>query len=358
MYFGIRRAVRLAFFKLAVDAQCVQPTSFRRMKSKKVAEQATSARKSRSGSTPAPQVRALKKPASTAVEPIRLPKGVLLGAHTSIAGGVSLAVARAQAVGFTAAQIFVKNNKQWFAPPLPPAEIEAFQAARKASGIVFFAHNSYLINLASQDPTLFDTSIRAMIAEMERAEALELPFIVMHPGSHGGAGEEAGLKRIAEGLNKIIAATPEFRCKMALEITAGQGTALGYKLEQLALLSKSATDEMRLAFCLDTAHLLAAGYNLSTPDGYEEVMKTIEKTIGVKRVMGLHLNDSKVPLGARVDRHEHLGHGEVGLGCFIRIVQDKRWAGTPKVLETPKGEDMREDVENLTKLAPYLQLHT
>ena len=296
-----------------------------------------------------------KKAAAPAFEPLHLPKGALLGAHTSIAGGVSLAVGRAQAVGFTAAQIFVKNNKQWFAPPLAREEIAAFLAARKASGIVFFAHNSYLINLASQDPKMFDTSVKAMIAELERVEALELPFIVMHPGSHGGAGEEAGLRRIAEGLDKIIAATPKFRCKMALEITAGQGTALGYKLEHLAWLAKSVIDESRLGFCLDTAHLYAAGYNLRTPEGYRDVMESIEKTISSKRVLGLHLNDSKVPLGKRVDRHEHLGIGEVGIDCFIRIVQDKRWAKIPKVLETPKGEDMHDDVVNLTKLAPYLQ---
>ncbi len=296
------------------------------------------------------------KAAAPGFEPLHLPKGALLGAHTSIAGGVSLAVGRAQACGFTAAQIFVKNNKQWFAPPLAKEEIAAFLTARKASGIVFFAHNSYLINLASQDAKMFDTSVKAMVAELERAEALELPFIVMHPGSHGGAGEEAGLKRIAEGLDKIIAATPKFRCKMALEVTAGQGTALGYKLEHLSLLSKSVIDEMRLGFCLDTAHLYAAGYNLRTAEGYQDLIGTIKKTIGTERVLGLHLNDSKVPLGKRVDRHEHLGDGEVGIDCFIRIVQDKKWAKIPKVLETPKGEDMREDVVNLTKLAPYLQL--
>ena len=306
--------------------------------------------------------KAKPKPVSTprkaapAFEPLHLPKGVLLGAHTSIAGGISLAVGRAQACGFTAAQIFVKNNKQWFAPPLAREEISAFLKAREDSGIVFCAHNSYLVNLASQDAKMFDTSVKAMTAELERAEALELPFIVMHPGSHGGAGEEAGLERIVEGLDKIIAATPKFRCKMALEVTAGQGTALGYRLEHLALLGKSVIDETRLGFCLDTAHLYAAGYNLKTPEGYLDVMKSIEKTIGSKRVLGLHLNDSKVPLGKRVDRHEHLGVGEVGLDCFIHIVQDKRWAKIPKVLETPKGEDMREDVENLTKLAPYLQL--
>ena len=298
-----------------------------------------------------------RKAAALAVEPLDLPKGVLLGAHTSISGGVSQAVGRAQACGFTAAQIFVKNNKQWFAPPLAKEEIAAFLAARKASGILFFAHNSYLINLASQDPKMFDTSVKAMTAELERAEALELPFIVMHPGSHGGAGEEAGLRRITEGLDKIIRATPKFRCKMALEITAGQGNALGYRLEQLAWLSKSVIDESRLGICLDTAHLFAAGYNLKTPEGYRDVMESIEKTVGIKSVLGLHLNDSKVPLGKRVDRHEHLGIGEIGLGCCKAIVQDKRWAKIPKVLETPKGEDMREDVENLTKLAPYLQIH-
>jgi deoxyribonuclease-4 len=297
-----------------------------------------------------------KGAAAPAFQPLHLPKGVLLGAHTSIAGGVAQAVPRAAACGFTAAQIFVKNNKQWFAPPLAKEEITAFRAAREKSGIFFFAHNSYLVNLASQDPTLFDTSVRAMTAELERAEALQLPFIVMHPGSHGGAGEEAGLRRIAEGLDKIIAATPNFRCKMALEVTAGQGTALGYHLEHLAWLIKEISDESRLGFCLDTAHLFAAGYNLKTAQGYQEVIAAIKKTIGFPRILGLHLNDSKVPLGRRVDRHEHLGEGEVGLDCFVRIVQDRKWAKIPKVLETPKGEDMREDVVNLTKLAPYLQI--
>jgi deoxyribonuclease-4 len=306
-------------------------------------------------SQPAKPKASARAKAVSAIAPLQLPKGVLLGAHTSISGGVSQAVGRAQALGFTAAQIFVKNNKQWFAPPLADAEIAQFLAARKASGIVFFAHNSYLVNLASQDPKMFDTSVRAMTAELERAEALELPFIVMHPGSHGGAGEEAGLRRIIEGLEKIIAATPGFHCKMALEITAGQGTALGYRLEHLAFLINGIDGESRLGLCLDTAHLFAAGYNLKTPEGYRDVMKAIEKTVGVKRVLGLHLNDSKVPLGKRVDRHEHLGIGEIGLGCFQRIVQDKRWAKIPKVLETPKGEDMREDVENLSKLAPFLQ---
>ena len=290
-----------------------------------------------------------------ALPALHLPPGVLLGAHTSTSGGVSQAIARAQACGFTAAQIFVKNNKQWFAPPLAEAEIAQFRARRKASGIYFFAHNSYLVNLASQDPEMFSTSVRAMTAELERAEALDLPFIVMHPGSHGGAGEEAGLRRITQGLDEIVRATPGFRCRMALEITAGQGNALGYRLEHLAWFIEHVSDEKRFGICLDTAHLYAAGYNVKTSEGYQETMAQVEKLFGSQRVLGLHLNDSKVPLGKRVDRHEHLGVGEIGLDCFKWIVQDPRWASTPKVLETPKSEDMHEDVENLTKLAPYLQ---
>jgi deoxyribonuclease-4 len=286
---------------------------------------------------------------------LRIPPGVLLGAHTSTSGGVSQAIERAQACGFTAAQIFVKNNKQWFAPPLAEKEITHFRAARKESGIYFFAHNSYLINLGSQDPDMFSTSVRAMIAELERAEALGLPFIVMHPGSHGGAGEEAGLRRIAQGLDEIVSATPGFRCRMALEITAGQGNALGYKLEHLQRLIESVADEIRFGICLDTAHLFAAGYNVKSAHGYRETMAQVENLFGSRRVLGLHLNDSKVPLGKRVDRHEHLGEGEIGLDCFKWIVQDPRWASTPKVLETPKSDDMHEDVENLKKLAPYLQ---
>jgi deoxyribonuclease IV len=301
-----------------------------------------------------PKAASKKSPAS-AIEPLHFPPGVLMGAHTSTSGGVSQSIARAQACGFTAAQIFVKNNKQWFAPPLSDAEASEFRALQKASGIYFFAHNSYLVNLASQDATMFATSVKAMIQEVERAEVLGLPFIVMHPGSHGGAGEEAGLARIVQGLDEIVKGTEGFRCRMALEITAGQGNALGYRLEHLAFLRDHVTNEKRFGFCLDTAHLYAAGYNIRTPDGYEATMSEIKNTIGTKNVLGLHLNDSKVPLGKRVDRHEHLGEGEIGLECFQRIVQDTNWASTPKVLETPKSEDMHEDIENLRKLAPYLQ---
>jgi deoxyribonuclease-4 len=296
-----------------------------------------------------------KKKAAPPIARIALPKGVLLGAHTSISGGVNEAIPRAQNLGFTAAQIFVKNNKQWSAPPLPDEEAARFRAARKASGILFFAHNSYLVNLASPDPAIFSTSVKAMIGELERAEALGLPFIVMHPGSHSGSGEEVGLRRIVQGLDQIVEATSGYRIRMALEVTAGQGNALGYKLEHLSFLLENVREAKRFGTCLDTAHLYAAGYNIRTQNGYAETMGQVEKLIGFRQVLGLHLNDSKVPLGKRVDRHASLGEGEIGLSCFEWIVSDPRWAKTPKVLETPKSEDMHEDVDNLRKLAPYLR---
>ena len=293
-----------------------------------------------------------KAPALVALQ---IPAGVLLGAHTSTAGGIGTAIHRAQTCGFTAAQLFVKNNKQWFASVLAEEEARLFREAREKSGVHFFAHNSYLINLGSQDPRLFATSVKAMIAEVERAEALALPFIVMHPGSHGGAGEKAGLARMIKGLNLILAATPGYRCRLALEITAGQGNSLGYRLEHLTHLIESVRDETRAGICLDTAHLFAAGYSIHEREGYESLVAEVEKQVGLPNVLGFHLNDSKVPLGSRVDRHHHLGEGHIGLDCFTWIVSDPRWAKVPKVLETPKGEDMREDLVNLRKLASYLQ---
>ncbi len=290
-----------------------------------------------------------------AFEPLQFPAGTLLGAHTSTAGGLTTAIERALTCGFTAAQLFVKNNKQWFAPALAEEEARAFRSARKKSGVMFFAHNSYLVNLGSFDPTMFATSVKAMVAEIERAEALDLPFIVLHPGSHGGRGEEEGLARIVEGLDLVTRATAGYRCKLALEITAGQGNALGYRLEHLTYLIDHMADDARGGICLDTAHLFAAGYNIQTREGYENLVSAVEKQLGIRRVLGLHLNDSKVPFASRVDRHHHLGEGHIGLETFRWIVEDARWARTPKVLETPKGEDMREDVVNLAKLASYLQ---
>ena len=329
-----------------------------RVKGKAASRKAAAASSSPAPKRPLAKAASVKKkatPKPAPFEPLRFPAGVLLGAHTSTAGGLATAIERAQACGFTVAQLFVKNNKQWFAPPLADDEARRFREARENSGIRFFAHNSYLINLGSQDPELFATSVKAMIAEVERAEALALPFIVMHPGSHGGAGEEAGLRRIVEGLDLVSEATAGYRCRLALEITAGQGKSLGYRLEHLSYLIENMRDETRAGICLDTAHLFAAGYNIHERAGYESLVAEVKKRVGLPNVLGLHLNDSKVPHGSRVDRHHHLGEGHIGLGTFEWIMRDPRWAKVPKVLETPKGEDMREDVVNLTKLASYLQ---
>lgn len=289
-------------------------------------------------------------------QPLTIPPHVLLGAHTSTAGGICKAIERAKQCNFTAAQIFVKNNKQWFSPPLSTTEIKEFNSASIQAKVAIFAHNSYLINLASPKDEIFFKSIDAMKAELERAESLNLPFLVMHPGSHTKSGEVAGLQRITKGLDEIISQTAGFRCRMALEITAGQGDCLGHRLEHLLTLLDGVKEPSRLGVCLDTAHLHAAGYTLSERSGWERTMSEIENVVGVEQVLGWHFNDTPVELGGRVDRHTHLGEGKIGLDCFGWILADPRWAKIPKVLETPKSEDMHEDIANIRKLASYLQI--
>jgi deoxyribonuclease IV len=302
---------------------------------------------------------AKSKTASTAVEPlvvVQPKKGdkIRIGAHTSISGGVSESIPRAVALGFTAAQIFVKNNKQWFAPELKPEEVELFRRRRDEADLVVFGHNSYLVNPGSPKPDVFDTSVKSLIAELERADALGLPFLVMHPGAHGGAGEEEGLKRVVEGLNQVTRVTPKVKTRLAIENTAGQGSCLGAKFEHLAYLLNHVAEPQRFGVCLDTAHLLESGYDIRDAKSYEATFREFEKVIGVSWLLGWHLNDSKTPLGSRVDRHEHLGEGHVGMETFRLLMQDKRWRHLPKVLETPKSEDMHEDVESLKKIYPFI----
>lgn len=291
--------------------------------------------------------------------PLRIPsypEGCRIGAHTSISGGVGLAIGRAANLGFSAAQIFVKNNKQWFAPaPLAPDEAKSFRQDRAKAGLYVFAHNSYLINLGSSKSEIYDTSIKALIAELERCEMLDIPFLVAHPGSHGGAGESVGLKQIVAGLREVIQATPKVKTKIALENTAGQGSSLGHEWKHLAYLLEKTGKPERLGVCLDTAHMFEAGHDIRTRAAYEKTMTEFEKEVGRKWVLGFHLNDSKTGLGSRVDRHEHLGKGEIGWEAFSLVMNDLRWKAVPKVLETPKGDDMREDVENLTALRSRLK---
>jgi len=282
-------------------------------------------------------------------------KGRLFGAHTSTAGGFVRAVERAEACRFTAAQIFVKNNKQWMAPPIAPADVAAFHAAREKAGIFFFGHSGYLINLGSANPEMIEKSVTSLVAELERAELLGLPFVVHHPGSHGGDGEEAGIERITQRLKEVLKATKKLKVRIALEVTAGQGGHLGWRFEHLKeLIDRTAVPE-RLGVCLDTAHLFAAGYDLRTKEAYAKTFAQFEKVIGSEWLLAVHMNDSKVPFDSRKDRHDHLGEGQIGLDAFKFLVADPRYTRIPMILETPKEEEMAEDVVNLDKLRPSIK---
>jgi deoxyribonuclease IV len=269
----------------------------------------------------------------------------------SIAGGTDRALERGASIGCSAVQIFLKNNMQWRAKPIAPEEAQRFHARRGETGIApVFAHSSYLINLAATNPQVRRPSIIALADELRRAALLDVPFIVMHPGAHMGAGEEAGLRQVALGLDEAFAESGNGTVRIALETTAGQGTNLGWRFAHLARIFELVGNSERLGVCIDTCHLFAAGYDIRTEEGYQATMDELERAVPARHVVAFHLNDSKTPLGSRVDRHEHVGRGQIGLTGFRRVLQDPRWRDLPMVLETPKGEDLREDVENLRVL--------
>jgi len=274
-----------------------------------------------------------------------------LGAHMSIAGGVDQAPLRAQTIGINAVQIFVKSSNQWRAKPLTDAEIDSFKKNVRACGIdIIFGHDSYLINLAAPDPGNRKKSLDAFHIEMERCEALGLPYLVMHPGSHTGSGEEAGIRHIIESFDLLHARTKSYKLKVLIETTAGQGDNVGYRFEHIAQIIDGVKEKGRLGVCFDTCHVYAAGYDIKTEGGYKKVMAEFDNIIGFDKLHAFHLNDSKKGCGSRVDRHEHLGKGELGLAVFKCLMNDKRFDKVPMVLETPKSEDLHEDVENLKVL--------
>ncbi len=274
----------------------------------------------------------------------------LLGAHVSTAGGVDKAVERALGIGCTAMQIFVKNNMQWFAAsPFPEKEVETFRATVGALRSVF-GHSGYMINLSAANPDFLEKSRRALREELERADQLGLPFLVLHPGAHLGAGVENGIGKVVESLDAVFAAIPEVQTKVALETTAGQGSCLGCEFEHLAAILGAVREPERLCVCIDTAHLFAAGYDISTEKGVKKTFADFDRIVGRERLAALHLNDSKTALGSRVDRHEHIGKGKIGLEAFRYIMTAPRFKNVPKVLETPKGKEMKEDVENMAVL--------
>jgi len=274
---------------------------------------------------------------------------MLFGAHCSTAGGVETALDRAKTIGADVCQIFVKNNMQWSGKAPPGREADAFKA-RAGELACVFGHSGYLINLAAPASENRDKSIRSLIQELELAAQIDLPFLVLHPGAHLGTGEAAGIQQVIAGLDEVFAATKKLAVRVALENTAGQGTCLGHRFEHIGDIMDGVKDSGRLALCVDTAHLFAAGFDIRSPEGWNVVMAQIDKLIGLKRIAAFHLNDSKPGLGSRVDRHEQIGKGKIGLAAFGHIVNDARFSKTPGCLETPKSADLHEDIENLRAL--------
>jgi deoxyribonuclease-4 len=269
----------------------------------------------------------------------------------SIAGGLHLAFTRIRKVKGEALQIFLSNQRQWKTPPLTSEMIEDFWLQwEKNHRMVVAAHDSYLINLAAPDQTTVEKSVTAFADELVRAAALKIPFLITHPGSHRGQGVEAGLERFVHNLDSAISLSGTGTVEVLIETTAGQGTNLGCKFEEIAFILRESHYRDRLGVCFDTSHAFAAGYDFRTPETYEETFSLLDQIIGVKRLKFFHLNDSKRPLGSRVDRHEHIGKGEIGLKGFRLLLNDPRFQGHPMVLETPKGKDLKEDKKNLRVL--------
>ena len=280
----------------------------------------------------------------------------LLGAHTSTSGGVSKSVDLAKKFGFTAMQIFTKNNNRWIQKPLDEREIETFKSKLMTSSIEFVvSHDSYLINLCAKDKNILKKSRTAFLDELERSELLGIPYLNFHPGAHLGAGEKEGIKLIAESLNIAHNKTKGYKVSSMLEATAGQGTAVGYKFEHLQEIIDLVEDKERMTVCIDTAHIFAAGYNIKIPKEYKKVIKAFNEIIGLDKLKCFHMNDSKKELGSRVDRHEHIGKGFIGLEGFSNIMNDKRLNKIPKILETPKGKEQLEDLKNIATLKKLIK---
>ncbi len=274
---------------------------------------------------------------------------LLLGAHVSIAGGIEQAFARGEAIGATAIQIFTRNASRWQAKPLTAEAISTFHAARAESSIGYVAsHDSYLINLASPDSELRKKSILTFVDEMQRCAHLGIADLVMHPGAHMGKGREAGLATLAESFRSIFAEAPK-NVRVLVENTAGQGSCLGARFEELAEIF-ARLPQGNFGVCFDSCHAFAAGYDLSTVEGYTTSMADFERLIGLEQLGLFHLNDSKKPLGARVDRHEHVGQGLIGRGGFALLMADARFRSLPKIIETPGGENNCHDLKNLALL--------
>ncbi|MBI4227924.1 MAG: deoxyribonuclease IV [Candidatus Omnitrophica bacterium] len=273
----------------------------------------------------------------------------------SIAGRLTRAVEMGLNVGCDTIQLFTKSNHQLYAPPIATAQAAEFRRAAADSGITpCFAHSAYLINLGSPDPGTAKRSEQALRIELERAESLGLAFLVLHPGARKESGEEECLQRIAAAAGRALNATAGAKVQLLYETAAGQGSCVGHRFEQLATLLQLTAPAERVGICFDTCHVFAAGYDLSTEAGYRQVMAEFSRIVGFNRLRAIHLNDSKKPLGSRVDRHEHIGQGAIGLTAFRGLMNDARLRSIPMVLETPKDDDCAEDITNLATLRGLL----
>ena len=276
---------------------------------------------------------------------------MLLGAHESVAGGAYHAIARGKADGCEAIQIFARPSAQWRAKPLTTEEVSLFRSEHATVGWPVMSHASYLINLSAGDPVILAKSREALAEEMLRAEELGLDFVVLHPGAHLGAGAEAGIGAAAESLSDLYDRTRGVRVRLLLEITAGQGSCLGCRFEEMEAMLARARGGDRIGICFDTCHAHASGYDLSTEEGYDRTFDAFTRIIGIDKLRAFHLNDSKTPTGSHVDRHAEIGDGYLGLLPFWRLVNDARFAATPAVLETPSGPDGQSSfARNLARL--------
>lgn len=278
------------------------------------------------------------------------------GAHESIAGGLFKAFERINKVGGKSLQIFTRNQRQWQATDLSEEEISDFRTKwKECENMAVTSHASYLINLASGKKDIADKSINSFSTELQRCQRLGLNWVVIHPGSHGGDGLEIGLANFTTNLDAALTRAKGSKVTVLLETTAGQGSGLGSSFEELARIVEKSRYPDRLGVCVDTCHIFAAGYDIRTSESYEKTIAKLDRTIGLDRIHCFHLNDSKKGLGSRVDRHEHIGKGMIGLNGFRYLVNDPRFMNHPMVLETPKGKDLKEDVENLKTLHSLLE---
>ena len=280
---------------------------------------------------------------------------MLLGAHLSTAGGVDKAFDRAEAINCTAFQIFTKSNRQWHARDLEPEVVERYQQRQQETGLPVVCHASYLLNIASPDDAIWRKSIEALVIELERCELLKIPYLVLHPGARMNSEPDAAIGRLTTALDLVHERLPDYRVKVALEITAGQGSALGSTFEEIARMIEGCQQNERLAVCFDTCHALAAGYEFRAPESYQTLITAFEGVIGLDRLKVFHLNDSEKDLGSHVDRHAHIGEGLIGLEPFGYFLNDTRFQEIPFVIETPVKDDPGDNIRNLEQLRSLIE---